>query len=110
MAKQIKKETIIQICAIVLAIGAFIGAAVAVSKMISGRNAPGTDTTTYARPTKQAPTLLFDGKYYQMRDNVEVFVIMGIDDRENLGNTTAYINSSQAGAAKKRLVIYQFYS
>lgn len=96
MVRKNNKQTIIQICAIVLVIGAFVGAAVAVSKMISGRNTPGTDTTTYARPTKQAPTLLFDGKYYQMRDNVEVFLIMGIDDRENLGNTSTFINSSQA--------------
>lgn len=96
MAKKIKKDTIIKICALVLAVGVFVGAALALSKMISSKNANLTDTTTYTSPSKQRPTLLYNGKNYQMRDNMEVILVMGVDDYEVLEDNGSYINSSQA--------------
>lgn len=96
MAKKIKKETIFQIGGIVLCLGAFVGAVFAVSNMLSKPKTEETDTTTYSGLSRQASTLLYNGKQYQMRDNVEVIVIMGIDDREDKGNTNNYINNSQA--------------
>ena len=96
MAKKIKKETIFQIGGIILCVGAFIGAVIAVSHMISKPKTDDTVTTTYSGQTRQASTLLYNGKQYQMRENMEIIVIMGIDDREDLGESSTYINNSQA--------------
>lgn len=96
MAKKIKKETLFQIGGLVLCLAAFAGAVFAVSHMLSKPKTDETDTSTYSGQTKQVSTLLYNGKQYKMRENVEVIVIMGIDDRENQGNTNTYINNSQA--------------
>lgn len=96
MAKKIKKETIFQIGGIILCVGAFAGAVIAVSNMLSKPKTEDTVTTTYSGQIRQASTLLYNGKQYQMRDNVEVIVVMGIDDRDEIGNSNTYINNSQA--------------
>ena len=96
MAKRIKKESVFQLIAMVLTVCAFLAAAYAVSRMIIGKNSNGTDTTTYSRQTVQAPSLLFEGKDYQMRDNMEIILVMGVDDYESIGDNGSYINSSQA--------------
>lgn len=94
--KKISKEIIFQIVGIVVAVVAFICAAIAVTKMINKPAIDESDITTYTSPTKQKPTLLFDGKQYQMKDNIEVILIMGIDDREDIGTANTYYNNSQA--------------
>ena len=94
--KRLTKETIFQIVGIVVAIGAFIGAAVAVSKMVTGRNTNEAVTTTYSGAYKQKPLLLFEGKNYQMKDDMEVILFMGIDDRKDYGDTNTWVVSSQA--------------
>ena len=94
--KKITKENIFQIIGIAVALIAFIFAAIAVSKMVNKPSTDESETTTYSRPTQKMPTLLFDGKQYQMKDNLEVILIMGIDEREEIGNANSYINSSQA--------------
>ena len=94
--KKLTKETIFQIVGIVVAIGAFIGAAVAVTQMINGRPTNEVVTTTYSGSTKKNPTLLFEGKNYQMKDDMEVILIMGIDDRKDYGDTNSWVISSQA--------------
>lgn len=96
MAKMIKKETLFQIGGLVLCLAAFAGAVFAVSHMLKKPKTDETDTSTYSGQTKQVSTLLYNGKQYKMRENVEVIVVMGIDDRENQGNTNTYINNSQA--------------
>lgn len=94
--KKITKENIFQICGIVVALIAFISAAIAVSKMVNRPDVDESETTLYSSPTKQKPFLLFDGKQYQLKDDLEVILIMGIDEREEIGNANSYINSSQA--------------
>ena len=94
--KKITKETIFQIAGIVVAVAAFICAAIAVAKMINKPAIDESETTTYSSPTKQKPSLLFDGNQYQMKDNIEVILVMGIDDRKDIGTANAYINDSQA--------------
>lgn len=96
MAKRSKKDTIITIVGLVISVCAFVGAVFAVTKMISKPSGDESEVTTYSRPTKQAPQLYFDGKNYQFREDMEVILIMGIDDREDLGNTQFAINNSQA--------------
>ncbi len=93
---KISKENIFQIVGIVVAVVAFICAAIAVTKMINKPTIDESDVTTYTSPTKHKPTLLFDGKQYQMKDNIEVILIMGIDDREDIGTANTYYNNSQA--------------
>ena len=95
MAKKIKKDTIVTVVGLIVTVCAFAGAIVAVTKMIS-KPKDETVTTTYSKPNNKASTLYFDGKNYQIKENMEVVLIMGIDDREDLGNTKFAINNSQA--------------
>ena len=95
MAKTIKKDTLITAIGLIVTVCAFAGAVFAVSKMIS-KPANETDTTTYSKQTNKASTLYFDGKNYTLKDNMEVILIMGIDDREDLENSKSFINNSQA--------------
>ncbi|MBQ5520409.1 MAG: hypothetical protein IIT90_09975, partial [Clostridiales bacterium] len=94
MAKRIKKDTIITVVGLVITVCAFVGAIIAVTKMIS-KPANDTETTTYSKQNK-ASTLHFDGKDYQLKENMEVILIMGIDDREDIGDSQFAIHNSQA--------------
>ncbi len=55
-----------------------------------------TETTTYSKQNNKASTLHFDGKDYQIKENMEVILIMGIDDREDIGDSQFAIHNSQA--------------
>ena len=96
MAKRLKKDTILTIIGLVITVCAFVGAVFAVTKMISKPSANESEYTTYARPTKQAPALYFDGKNYKFRENMEVILVMGIDNREELVNNYSAVSNSQA--------------
>lgn len=80
----------------VLTVCAFLCAVLAFSNMIKGKNSSGTDTTTYSRQTTEAPSLLFDGKNYQLREDMEIILVMGVDDYEYIGDNGSYINSTQS--------------
>lgn len=95
MAKRIKKDTIITVVGLVITVCAFVGAIIAVTKMIS-KPANDTETTTYSKQNNKASTLHFDGKDYQLKENMEVILIMGIDDREDIGESQFAIHNSQA--------------
>ena len=94
--KKKRIENIIQAVALVLTVCLFFGAVLAVSKMISSRNSSNIDSTTYAGQKKEAPLLYFDGKNYQFREDMEVILVMGIDNQEQIGDTQFEINNSQA--------------
>ncbi len=96
MAKNSKKDTIITVVGLVITVCAFVGAAFAVTKMISKPSGNESEVTTYSRPTKQAPQLYFDGKNYQFREDMEVILVMGIDNSEELVNNVSAISNSQA--------------
>ena len=96
MAKNSKKDTIITVVGLVITVCAFVGAVFAVTKMISKPSGNESEVTTYSRPTKQAPQLYFDGKNYQFRDEMEVILVMGIDNHEELVNKVSAISNSQA--------------
>ena len=96
MAKKIQKDTILTVAGIAIALCAFLGAGFAVSKMIGLKNTDDTTTTTYSRPTTQAPVLHYQGKDYQKRENIEVILVMGIDDRKDYSQSEFAINNSQA--------------
>lgn len=95
MVKRIKKDTIITVVGLVITVCAFVGAIIAVTKMIS-KPANDTETTTYSKQNNKASTLHFDGKDYQLKENMEVILIMGIDDREDIGDSQFAIHNSQA--------------
>ena len=95
MAKRIKKDTIITVVGLVITVCAFVGAIIAVTKMIS-KPATDIETTTYSKQNNKASTLHFDGKDYQLKENMEVILIMGIDDREDIGDSQFAIHNSQA--------------
>ena len=95
MAKRIKKDTIITVVGLVITVCAFVGAIIAVTKMIS-KPANDTETTTYSKQNNKASTLHFDGKDYQLKENMEVILIMGIDDRKDIGDSQFAIHNSQA--------------
>lgn len=96
MAKNSKKDTIITVVGLVITVCAFVGAVFAVTKMISKPSGNESEVTTYSRPTKQAPQLYFDGKNYQFREDMEVILVMGIDNNEELVNKVSAISNSQA--------------
>ena len=96
MAKNSKKDTIITVVGLVITVCAFIGAVFAVTKMISKPSGNESEVTTYSRPTKQAPQLYFEGKNYQFREDMEVILVMGIDNKEELVNNVSAISNSQA--------------
>lgn len=96
MAIKLKKETLLQVGGLILCIGAFAGAVLAITKMISKPKIDETDVSTYTGPTRQASNYFYNGKNYQMKQDMEVIVIMGIDDRYNIGDSNSYINNSQA--------------
>lgn len=95
MAKKIKKDTILTVVGLIITVCAFAGAVFAVTKMIS-KPKDDTETTTYSKQNNNASTLYFDGKNYKIRDNMEVILIMGIDDREDIGSSQFAIHNSQA--------------
>ena len=95
MAKRIKKDTIITVVGLVITVCAFVGAIIAVTKMIS-KPTNDTETTTYSKQNNKASTLHFDGKDYQLKENMEVILIMGIDDRKDIGDSQFAIHNSQA--------------
>lgn len=95
MAKTIKKDTLITVIGLIVTVCAFAGAVFAVSKMIS-KPAYETDTTTYSKHTNKASTLYYGGKNYQLKDSMEVILVMGIDDRVDLENSKTAVNNSQA--------------
>ena len=95
MANRIKKDTIITVVGLVITVCAFVGAIIAVTKMIS-KPATDIETTTYSKQNNKASTLHFDGEDYQLKENMEVILIMGIDDREDIGDSQFAIHNSQA--------------
>ena len=95
MSKTIKKETVIQIGAICLTVAVFGAAVYAVTRMLNKNNGE-TSTTTYSRPTRQTPTFYYDGKYYHLKDDMEVFLVMGIDEPAEARGSTSYTTYSQA--------------
>ena len=95
MAKKIKKDTILTVVGLIVTVCAFVGAVIAVTKMIS-KPSDDIETTTYSRQSNKASTLHFDGKDYSFRENMEVIVIMGIDDRKDIGDSQSMMNNSQA--------------
>ena len=95
MAKKIKKDTILTVVGLIITVCAFAGAVFAVTKMIS-KPKDDTETTTYSKQNNNASTLYFDGKNYKIKDNMEVILIMGIDDREDIGSSQFAIHNSQA--------------
>lgn len=95
MAKKIKKDTILTVVGLIITVCAFAGAIFAVTRMIS-KPKDDTETTTYSKQNNNASTLYFDGKNYKIKDNMEVILIMGIDDREDIGSSQFAIHNSQA--------------
>ena len=100
MANKIKKETVIQVSSIVVAIGLFLTAVIAMTRMLNV-NSNASEVTTYATTQHTAPEMSAADdenktKNYAFRDDIELILIMGVDDTENRGETDTWINSSQA--------------
>jgi len=96
MANRIKKDTLFTIIGLVISIAAFIGATVAVSKMVTNKNSSETVTTTYSGSNKTPQAFYFEGKNYKYRENIEAILLMGIDDRKDYDSSEFSINNSQA--------------
>ena len=105
----VKKKTLIRIFAVLLVCAGFAGALLAISRMLKvDTNASEVSVTTYTPSKREAPVFASnlsdnnesesgsDNKTYVMREDMELILIMGVDDRENAGETNTAINSSQA--------------
>ena len=100
-----KKKTIIRIFAVLLVCAGFAGAFLAIFRMLNNNTDAGeVSVTTYTPKKSEAPTFNNESesgsnsanKTYAMREDMDLILIMGVDDRENAGQTNTAINSSQA--------------
>lgn len=80
----------------VLALSGFLGAVFAFGGVDNNTSGSEPVTTTYSRPTKEAPEQQSGDKKYKFRENMEVVLIMGIDNRGKLPEDNEYVHSSQA--------------
>lgn len=111
MARYSKKVLMIQAFAVVFVMVSVIIAFIVVSRMLNiNANASEMHATTYSPKKFEAPTFTTVvnstdkanneskdvKKTYAIKDDFELILIMGVDDRENAGETSTAINSSQA--------------
>ena len=80
----------------VLAVSGSLGAVFAFGGVDNNTSGSEPVTTTYSRPTKEAPEQQSGDKKYKFRENMEVVLIMGIDNRGKLPEDNEYVHSSQA--------------
>ena len=80
-----------------IAVTGFIGAVFAFGdKAQNDQNSTEPITTTFARPTQTAPEQTEGEKKFKFRENMEVVLVMGIDNKEKLAEDNEYVHSSQA--------------
>ena len=100
MANKVKKESVIKIFAVLIVFAGLIAGVVTISRMLN-INTNASEVTTYATTRHTAPEMSIADdnnktKNYAIQDDIEIILIMGVDDRENRGETNSWINSSQA--------------
>lgn len=96
---KIKKDVLVPIVGVAVAIAGLTGAGLAISKMIDKqpvKPVESTVTTTYSPKKNEAPTMTSDNQDYQIKENLEFILVMGVDNQENLGEADTYVNYSQA--------------
>lgn len=94
---KIKKEVLIPIVGVVIAIAGMTGAGIAISKMAADKEpVQSSVVTTYKPQKKEAPTMTSENQNYQIKKDMDVILVMGIDEREKIGDAETYINYSQA--------------
>ena len=94
-----KKEALIPIIGGAIAIIGLTGAGLAISKMASKEPAAPTvitSTTTYKPRKNEAPSMTSESTNYQMKKDTDLILVMGIDEREKIGESSTYVNYSQA--------------
>lgn len=95
-----KKEKLILIVGAAVAIMGLIGAGIAVSKMANQKPADPTVitsvTTTYKPRKNEAPSMTSESTNYQMKKDTDLILVMGVDNRQTLGESDTYVNYSQA--------------
>ena len=94
-----KKDVLVPIVGVAVAIAGLTGAGLAVSKMIDKqpvKSAESTVTTTYSPRKNEAPTMTSEDQNYHIREDLEFILVMGIDEREKIGEAETYVNYSQA--------------
>ena len=95
----LSKQNILRLLAIVLTLALFLAAVMAVVKMVTTKNQNNQPTPTNATtPGGGQQTYIYNGKNYILRNNIETFLILGIDDYSEVGEFGKYIVSEQADA------------
>ena len=99
LAMSLKKETVFTILGAVITVFALVCAGFVIKNIVSENKADASEpvTTTYARPTKAAPVITgAGGTETKMRENMEVIMVCGIDNRETIPEDKDYVHYSQA--------------
>lgn len=99
LAMSLKKETVYTILGAVITVFALICAGFVIKNIVSENKADASEpvTTTYARPTKAAPVITgAGGTETKMRENMEVIMVCGIDNRNVIPEDNDYVHYSQA--------------
>lgn len=99
LAMSLKKETVFTISGAIITVFALVCAGFAIKNIVSESNADTSEpvTTTYARPTKAAPVITgAGGTETKMRENMEVIMVCGTDERQKIPEDNQYVHSSQA--------------
>ena len=91
-----KKEIVIPIAGIVLAIAGMTAAGVALSKMIGREPVQSAAVTTYTPRKQEAPSMTDGEKKLQLKKDMDIILVMGIDEAEHIGEADTYVNYSQA--------------
>lgn len=92
----VKKEIVIPIVGIVIAIAGMTAAGLALSKMLAKDPVPSSVVTTYTPQKKEVPSMTDGEKTLQMKDDMDIILVMGIDEAEHIGEADTYVNYSQA--------------
>ena len=95
----IKKEVLVPIVGVAVAIAGLTGAGLAISKMVENQPkqaVESTITTTYSPKKNEAPSMTAENTDYQMKKDLDIILVMGVDERQKIGDAQTYVNYSQA--------------
>lgn len=79
-----------------IAVIVLAGSGIAIALMVRKNPVQTTEVTTYVPQKQEVPTMTSGDKKLQIKEDMDVILVMGVDDRERVTDSDTYVNSSQA--------------
>lgn len=79
-----------------IAVIVLAGSGIAIALMVRKNPVQTTEVTTYVPQKQEVPTMTSGNKKLQIKEDMDVILVMGVDDRERVTDSDTYVNSSQA--------------